>query len=128
MTSSKQHGQDPGIKLGGCALRVWQVLEPTYPKNLELEKAIYDESYTRILLINAPHLFGVDALLKQKLSRQIKAGFVLEVGTSFEGLPMVEFTSIEEATKALSILMRDAEFGGACFDFEDDYCAARYTT
>lgn len=40
---------------------------------------------------------------------------------------MVEFTSIEEANKALKLLMSDIEFGGTCFDFEEDYCAARYT-
>jgi len=94
---------------------------------MELEEAIYNEGYTRILLVNAPHLDNVDELLKKKLRDQAEAGFILDIGMSFEGVPMVEFTSIEEAHKALKVLIGDPDFGGTCFDFEDDYCAARYT-
>jgi len=41
-------------------------------------------------------------------------------------VPIVEFTSIEEATKALEMFLHDRDFGGSDFDFDDDYCAGNY--
>ncbi|KAK5943647.1 hypothetical protein PMZ80_004655 [Knufia obscura] len=120
-----RRGQDPGIKINGKPVRVWQVLEPTYPKNKELEEAIYMNGHTRILIINAP-IDDVDGLLKRKLRRQIEAGLVLNIGRSYDGVPIVEFTSIEEATKALQMFLEDRDFSGSDFDFDDDYCAAKY--
>lgn len=120
-----KHGQDPGIKINGKPVRVWQILEPTYPKNKKLEEAIYINRHTRILIINAP-TDNIDALLKRKLRRQIEAGFVLDIGRTYDGVPIVEFTSIEEATKALDMFLEDRDFSGSDFDFDDDYCAAKY--
>ena len=111
--------------INGKPVRVWQVLEPTYPKNKELEEAIYVHGHTRILIINAP-IEDVSTLLKRKLRSQIEAGLVLDIGRTYDGVPMVEFTSIEEASKALSMLLKDRDFGGSDFDFDDDYCAAKY--
>lgn len=81
--------------------------------------------HTRILIINAP-IDDVDGLLKRKLRRQIEAGLVLNIGRSYDGVPIVEFTSIEEATKALQMFLEDRDFSGSDFDFDDDYCAAKY--
>jgi len=120
-----QRGQDPGIKINGKPVRVWQVIEPTYPKNRELEEAIYVNGHTRILIINAP-VDDIEVLLKRKLRRQIEAGLVLDIGQSHDGVPIVEFTSIEEATKALYMFLEDRDFSGSDFDFDDDYCAGRY--
>lgn len=120
-----QRGQDPGVKINGQQVRVWQVLEATYPKNKELEEAIYVNGHTRILIVDAPH-DNIDKVIKQKLKKQIEAGLVLDVGRSHDGMPVVEFTSIEEATKALSRFLEDPVFGGSDFDFENDYCAMEY--
>ena len=120
-----QRGQDPGIRINGQQVRVWQVLEATYPKNRELEEAIYVNGHTRILIVEAPH-DNIDEVLKRKLKKQIEAGLVLDIGRSHDGMPVVEFTSIEEATKALRRFLEDPVFGGSNFDFEDDYCAAKY--
>lgn len=65
-------------------------------------------------------------MLKRKLRSQIEAGFVLDIGRSHDGVPLVEFTSIEEATKALKAFMEDKDFAGADFDFDDDYCNSRF--
>lgn len=100
-------------------------MEPTYPKNKELEEAIYVNGHTRILVVNAP-IDDIEKVLKRRLRHQIEAGLVLDIGRTHDGVPMVEFTSIEEATKALNQLLCDREFGGSDFDFEEDYCATKY--
>lgn len=81
--------------------------------------------HTRILIIHAP-IDNIKDLLKQKLRSQIEAGLVLDIGVTHDGVPMVEFTSIEESTKALKTFMDDRDFAGADFDFEDDYCNSRF--
>lgn len=104
---------------------MWQVLEATYPKNKELEEAVYVHNHTRLLVIHAP-IDNLHDLLKQKLRRQIEAGLVLDISRTHDGVPMVEFTSIEESTKALKAFLDDRAFAGADFDFEDDYCNSRF--
>ncbi|KAK5076922.1 hypothetical protein LTR51_002608 [Lithohypha guttulata] len=116
-------GQHPGIYINGTQIRVWQVLEPTYPKNKELEEAIYVHGHTRILVINAV-IENIEKVLKNKLRTQIEAGLVLDIGRTHDDLPIVEFTSIEEGTRALNALLNDRDFGGCDFDFEEDYVAA----
>lgn len=120
-----QRGQDPGINVNGKRVRVWQVLEPTYPKNKILEEDIHQNGHTRILIVNAP-IDDIDQVLKRKLLPQITQGLVLDIGRSYDGVPIVEFTSIEEATKALHVLLDDREFAGSDFDFDEDYCATQY--
>lgn len=122
---SAQRGQDPGIKISGKRVRVWQILEATYPKNRELEEAVYKHLHTRILVIHAP-IDNIKDVLKEKLRAQIGAGLVLDIGFTHDGVTMVEFTSIEESTKALKAFMEDRDFAGADFDFEDDYCNSRF--
>lgn len=123
--TSPQRGQDPGVKINGRRVRVWQVLEATYPKNKELEEAVYVHNHTRILVIHAP-IDNIKELLKQKLRAQIEAGLVLDIGITHDGVPMVEFTSIEQSTKALKAFMDDRDLAGADFDFDDDYCNSRF--
>lgn len=83
-------------------------------------------NHTRILVIHAP-IDNINHLLKQKLRGQIEAGVVLDIGRTHDGVPMVEFTSIEQATKALEAFIDDKDFAGADFDFEDDYCNSRFS-
>lgn len=122
-----QQGQDPGIRINGRPVRVWQVLEPTYPKNGDLEEAIYLNGHTRILIINAP-MVEAKQVLKRKLRKQIEAGFILDISRSDDDddTTIVEFTNIEEATKALERFLDDPDLAGADFGFDDDPCASCY--
>lgn len=86
---------------------------------------MYVHGHTRVLVIHAP-LDNINELLKQKLRGQIEAGLVLDIGRTHDGVPMVEFTSIEQATKALKAFLDDRDFAGADFDFDDDYCNSRF--
>lgn len=65
--------------------------------------------------------------MKQKLRGQIEAGLVLDIGRTHDGVPMVEFTSIEQSTKALKAFLDDRDFAGADFDFDEDYCNSRFS-
>lgn len=120
-----KRGQSPGVFMNNKRVRVWQVLEPTYPKNKQLEEDIYQNGHTRILIVNAP-IDDVDEVLKRKLQCQAQQGLILDIGRSYDDIPLVEFTSIEEATKALHVLLDDHELAGSDFDFDEDYCAAKY--
>lgn len=119
------HGQKTGLRIKGQKVRVWQVLEPTYPRNANLENEIFEEGYTRLLLIENATDTAL-AMLPTKLAYQFKAGFVINVTRSYDNLPMVEFTSVAECSRALHILINDADFGGSRFDFEEDPCCDAY--
>ena len=115
------HAQHYGIEIKGRTARVWQVLQPTYPKNRQLDEDVFIHCYTRTLLIDkvAEQAFS---LIQHKLRKQINMGFVVRIGETEDGIPLVEFTSVREATKAMRHLSLEKEFVGAVFDFENDYC------
>jgi len=106
-------------------VRVWMVLQPTYPRNAELCNDIFTRMYTRFLLIDNVSDAVLD-LLPSKLARQIDRRVVVGIGQAHDGIPLVEFTSVVEASRALNLLVIDPQFGGAEFDFDDDPCAEDY--
>ena len=112
--------------MSGKRVRVWQVIEPTYPKNKDLEKDIYERDHSRILVVESS-MANIDEVLEDKLRYQVDQGLVLNIGRTDDDLPMVEFTSIEEATKALQVLMSDPDLKDTGFDFDQDYCADGYS-
>ena len=50
----------------------------------------------------------------------------MEFELSYDGMPLIEFTSVSAAVKALNLLVNDPELGSAEFDFEEDPCAEPY--
>lgn len=123
------HGQDPGLFINNQRLRVWQVLQPTYPKNHQLEEDIFEDGVTRLLLVNnIPSSALTPALtrLQRVLKPQVKAGTVIEMKQEEDGIFLVEFTSVAECAKAMRQLLEDASFRGTTLDFKDDPCLARY--
>ena len=122
-STTANHARDDGMKIKGQPVRVWQVLTQTWPKNKQLDEDVFVNCYTRILLITQ-----VDA--EQLATIPEKLGFlrssIVEFGLSYDNMPLVEFTSIAAAVKALNVLVNDPELGGAEFDFEEDPCAEPY--
>lgn len=110
-----------GMKVHGQSIRVLVVNEATYPKTRELEKYVFERHYTRLLLIDNVKE-SIISLLPEVLHRQIERGLVVEIGQAYDGIPLVEFTSVLEAVKALNYLESEEAFRDAIFDFEDDYC------
>ena len=108
------------IRVHGQAIRVLLCNEPTYPKNRQLDEDVFMHYYTRILLIDNVK-DSVVRLLPSMLERQIKMGFLVDMGVTEDGILMVEFTSVVEAVKAMKRLQVEEAFHGAVFDFEDDY-------
>lgn len=120
-----KRGQKPGIFIKGQNVRVWQVSEPTYPRSQLLEDLIYEEGYTRLLIVDGA-LTDMEQLLRRKLRNQIIGGFVLDISSTQDGMTLVEFTSIAEAEKALRLLIADPDLDKTQFDFEPDYCENPY--
>jgi hypothetical protein len=114
--------QKYGLMVRDQPIRVLQ-LGYTYPKNRQLDEDVFIRCYTRILLIDN---IGdrVIQRLPAYLNRQIKMGFIIEIGQAEDGVTMIEFTSVVEAVKAMRAMQSEEMFHGAVFDFEDDYCEA----
>lgn len=105
----------------GYPIRVLLVNEVTYPKSRQLDEDVFMRCYTRILLIENVKE-GIISLLPVILQRQMRMGFIIEIREANDGTPLVEFTSVVEAVKAMKQLQVEEAFQGAVFDFEDDYC------
>ena len=109
-----------GLTVRDQPIRVLQ-LGYTYPKSRRLDEDVFIRCYTRILLID-----NIDDRVVQRLpaylDRQIKMGFVIEIGEADDGVTIIEFTSVVEAVKAMRAMQTEEMFHGAVFDFEDDYC------
>jgi hypothetical protein len=112
--------QKYGLRVRDQHIRVLQ-LGYTYPKNRQLDEDVFIRCYTRILLIDNISNQVVQHL-PAYLNRQIKMGFVIDIGQADDGITMVEFTSVVEAAKAMRAMQTEEMFHGAVFDFEDDYC------
>ena len=115
------HAQDHPVEVKGQPVRVWQLLQQTYPKNKQLDEDVFDSCYTRILVIKGASPQQMKAM-PEKLGHLEKA--VVEYGMTYDHLPQIEFTSVAAASQALSILMSDRDFGSAEFDFDQDPCDA----
>jgi hypothetical protein len=112
--------QKYGLTLRGQPIRVLQ-LGYTYPKNRQLDEDVFTRCYTRILLIDNLN-DQVMQRLPAYLNRQVKMGFIIEIGQADGGITMVEFTSVGEAAKAMRAMQTEEMFQGAVFDFDEDYC------
>lgn len=122
-STTANHARDHGMKIKGQPVRVWQVLTQTWPKNKQLDEDVFVNCYTRILLIakvDPEHL----ATIPEKLA--FLGTSIVEFGLSYDGMPLVEFTNVAAAVKALNVLVNDPELGRAEFDFEEDPCAEPY--
>ena len=108
------------IRIRGQQVRVWQILQPTYPRNPKLTKAI-SEGATRMLgIINISE--RAEHLLRTKLMPQKAAGFLIQEMETFDACPLFEFTTIAEAVKAANIVETDRDLGGTMAVFENDPC------
>lgn len=114
--------QRTGIHINGRRVRLWQVLQPTYPRHYLLSQAI-DEGASRVLLI-LDMTSAAAGKLSEKLAPQRLGGFLIDEGMSFDGYRRLEFTSIAEAIKAAETIEGDPELGGTTAIFDDDPCEA----
>lgn len=111
-----------GMRILGRRVRVWQVMTQTYPKNAQLDYDVFEQCMTRLLLID-----NVNAEVKARLPEKLANYNVVEISNSpKDGMPMVEFTSVAQASAACREFMRDPDFQGARFDFDEDYCGEPY--
>jgi hypothetical protein len=108
-----------GMKILGQSVRVWAVVTQTYPKNEKLERDIFMNGYTRIVMVNDASQEAIDSL-PIKLARLSSS--IVTIGETFDKYPMIEFTNVADAITAVNLLLNDPEFEGAQFDFDEDYC------
>ncbi|KPI45649.1 uncharacterized protein AB675_592 [Cyphellophora attinorum] len=121
-STTANFARDYGIKIKGYPVRVWQVLTPTYPKNNQLDREVFEDAYTRILMIDKVSEQAVNSLPVKLATYKNQ---IVEIRYTFDHFPMVEFTSVAAATNAYRHLVRDPLFAGAEFDFDHDYCDGR---
>lgn len=100
----------------GQRIRVYQQLEPTYPRTPAADEAVYTHKMTRIISIPS---FGLNTATVAAALRQFGITGLLEL-SSQEGKTVLEFGSILRAYKALQTL----EIRGVKVEKESDYCNA----
>ena len=122
-STTANHARDHGMKINGQSVRVWQVLTQTWPKNKDLEDDVFVKCYSRILLISK---VSDEQLAPIPAKLAFLGNSIIEIGRSYDGLPLIEFTSVAAAVKALHKLLIDPELGSAEFDFEEDPCSEPY--
>ena len=122
-STTANYARDHGMVIKGQPVRVWQIITPTYPKNKELDRNVFDNCFTRILIINNASRDALDTI-PQKLYQFQNS--IVRYSKTFDRYPSVEFTSIATAVKAMYLLLTDPIFAGAEFDFDDDYCGEPY--
>ena len=129
MTAS--YAREHQMKIKGKSVRVWQVITQTYPKNRQLERDVFENMYTRLLLVNLKTATIEEeakdyrrALLPIKLDWLQSS--IIEISKTADGFDLIEFTSVAAATQAMEQLRRDEDFGSIEMDFEDDPCAEPY--
>jgi hypothetical protein len=101
-------------------------LQPTYPANKQLEGDIFEDGYTRILLLENVENSGILPRLHEKILQEMTEGSVIKIWRTTDGVPMVEFNSIKAAAGAYRRLKADREFKECIFDFDRDYCEDAY--
>lgn len=101
-------------------------LQPTYPANKQLEDDIFQDGYTRILLLEHVENSGVLLRLHVHLAQEIGQGSMLKIWRTTDGVPMVEFNSVAAAAGAYRRLKAIREFKDCIFDFDRDYCEDQY--
>lgn len=117
------YARDHGMKIKGEPVRVWQVITQTYPKNTQLDMDVFDNGFTRVLLINKASKTALDSI-PTKLARFNDQ--IVTSGETFDKYPMIEFTSVAAAVEAMRILISDTKFASAEFDFDEDPCGEPY--
>lgn len=122
-STTANYARDHGMIIKGKPVRVWQVITQTYPKNDTVDRDVFEEGYTRILIIDEIKQEAL-TLIPDKLAH-LKSSIVGYTKT-FDDYPMIEFTSVAAATSALRVLTFDTDLGGVKFDFGDDYCGEPY--
>ena len=122
-STTANFARDHGMKIKGQKVRVWQVLTQTYPKNFQLEREVFENGFTRVLIINNASQEALSTL-PTKLER-FKSSIVA-FSETFDRYPMIEFTSVVFAIKAMQVLMSDHNFHDAEFDFDEDPCGEPY--
>ncbi|RMD44301.1 hypothetical protein DV735_g797, partial [Chaetothyriales sp. CBS 134920] len=125
------HARDHGMKILDKPVRVWQVITQTYPKTAELAWDVFENMYTRLLLVNIKNAnVGVEVRAKMRELLPAKLDWLQDelvgMGKTADGYDLIEFTSVQAATMAMEQLRRDKDFGGIELDFEDDPCAEQY--
>ncbi|RMZ82884.1 hypothetical protein DV737_g1873, partial [Chaetothyriales sp. CBS 132003] len=127
-STTASHARSHGMRVLGKPVRVWQVITQTYPKTAQLESDVFENMYTRLLLVNLKNAnIGVEVreqmlgLLPAKLAWLQDE--LIGMGKTLDGYDLIEFMSVQAATKAMEQLRRDEDFGGIELDFEDDPCA-----
>lgn len=85
MHYQKRMSRGDPIKIKGSPVRFWQVLQPTYPANKQLETDIFQNGYTRILLLENVENSGVLPKLHEKLVPELRDGTVIRINRTADG-------------------------------------------
>lgn len=110
-----------GISFGNDKVSVKMLETPTYPMSLEMEKMIFDEGYTRCVVIRD---FEED-LYEQLVSLIIESvcGNEIEEVKPEQDVVTIQFHSIKMAAVAFELIRGRRSFSGCRLDFAPDPCA-----
>ena len=116
-----QARHDP-IRINDHPVRVWLVLQPTYPKNQKLDEDVFMNCATRILIFDNRVAQAVITSWPPRFAHQLDHGDLVDVTPWGPCYVKFEFASVAEAVGAMEDFRMDPRFDGVVFDFEDDYC------
>jgi hypothetical protein len=119
-----EYGRDNAIKICGQEVRVYQLINGTYPVSEAIEA--YEQGMSRILIMTEAEE-AVLASVPEALGNLCE--YVISFGRTWDGYPRIEFKSVVAAVKGLKVLQNDKSFVGVDFDFKEvgeDPCAQPY--
>jgi hypothetical protein len=114
------------FKINGIPVRTWKPVDPTYPRNAELEEAIFgDEDATRIVLIGNID-DDVFAMIPTKLARLNVSRAVVDFCWLYRDEAAIEFADIKSAVRVMKAFREDHDLWGATFRYDEDYTTGKY--
>lgn len=112
------------FKIGEVSVRCWMPTDATYPRNANVERAISEQSASRIILVP-----GVDDYVYNMLPYEIPAPYdrhIIDFGYMPDGAATIEFSDIKTAIKVKEILGRSADLMNAELQYGRDYTCEPY--
>ena len=112
-----------GIIIKDKRVRVWQVMTQTWPKTAELYDLVHRQRFTRFMAFKE-----CDEIQLETIPGKLEWLWnnVVVLGWTEDKLPVIEFTSVAAAVKALNQLVKDLDLGSVKFDFIEDPCDRPY--
>lgn len=112
------------FKIGGVSVRCWMPTDATYPRNANVQRAISEQSASRIILVP-----GVDDYVYNMLPYEIPFPYdrhIIDFGYMPDGAATIEFSDIKTAIKVKELMGRSRDLVNIELQYGRDYTCEPY--